>query len=1472
MWETIRKLFRKIIDFLSVSGDKASDSSETKQKFIKVESTDFEHSVSVDVLENSPLEKEQMKNGEVDTLDEKKEQIETKHYEHKITEIDDSDMPTDSEAGESGSLIFNNDDELDEVEIPEKHELFEDPSIIGEEIAIIEKHFFDETIEDVDSLDSDDVEAVAEVIETVVDEVDQIPGEGEGVKVKKYPTPSIEDNHLPTEIITKKVERKQKRKYFYYDIHAIPILADEEIDELIRLAEAGMLKNEFGYDSQKLEIFLLNAYKRYDLIGEIPFGRKSFEYFCDLIQKCYIKNNRTKITQVPPALFIATMVFCARYSEEEARNFWKPYADIVWMRESAQYFQNISRKHFIESKLFLQKYFEFTFPTIKEGDVVRPVYYQAVIPYYLQSNFAEWLVERFEQLLVFSIDDLPHVLRKEKSLDYVPPRLRNFVRQDETSDAAAKLIRQMAKAVRLFQTTEQYETVVSVMSSPIERSLWREIYQNLIEKQLKLEKVRKHTPKLEWVWNLDDNDINLQLSQVRASKDEKPNLIIWAKKGSHYLRDEEILLDVHPWQLANGDWELETEFISDTGDLGGKIYVLSEEFDFEEQLSNQDDHIILEKEIPEIENDILFFFISAHRSIAKEKEIINLNGDWVILSKDSVDILDHADEKCVFENIYIPPLLRESGFNLAKKYSLILPITLQFQGEKTVFQHPQTSFVMQAELLGEKQIENLSSNIQPIFQTSDIRMQLDAEFIQHQLARTWVSVHRGGVFVNSISLAELQKKKLFFDDNGYIISLGEFIDEPGSYSVNILHDLQLLLEEDLRFAYLPNVNIVGPNSATCYSPAHPPEIIISGVDESRIKTGIDEKIKVSESSTSIHLIWKEVRLPKCRFSLQWEGNNVNFSWDISRVSAWIDGGGDKKNVLAGQEQNVILNARGKSKEEIVWFIKDTELRRKIPLDYQGEYCRGLNQSGLRDLLKSSKLALSTVAISIRDHIWDVFVYNKIPSLSFKSVGYDKPYIRIAISQSERLEGEFTIQIRDTEKPIKPITISRAKHLEENSKFKVDLLPGKYQIEILLGNEILAVSRVIVVKETIEVVRIPEKEILITQDEKFTAQKLFDSLTSNRQELLSIKDKYHANRIAILNQLISINSYDTWVTKEKLDDGLKRLLPSWAVLQYPLRFHTQKHNRIFHIFPQQVAFGAKAGKGYMSAKLEHNPVNIYAAWNSDLSTNKTRLWLMIPQDENIKAFCELDEWTDLWPAYQCVDCGMIVGSKNGNYIKLSPQTTIAHKHGKIRSIREQFLDVVYDKPIERFVEIEVKISQYQEKKLSHYYWPNEVVGGNYFNDLSDGRMRPLQGDISVPIGTFKATDYYIAISEVYQNYKNPKYRITLQQIIGKEKLFKEIKDFVFERKEEVPAFSAALRLDQQILSKQRLYFLPKYVLLLSLVLRLKSHNPKLYKSLLDKDDILENEIISLTFQAMKSCPKLLEWSIAWVEIFFNHTIS
>ena len=130
---------------------------------------------------------------------------------------------------------------------------------------------------------------------------------------------------------------------------------------------------------------------------------------------------------------------------------------------------------FAYSREYLHRSHNLSFTIQNQGDVVRPVYHHAIIPIYLQSYFAEWLVNNFESILQYPAEKLPMILQYEKSLDYVPRRLRNFIRGEETKDTAARLIARMSNAIRLFHEVEQTEAVESVMSSSIE-NLWEVIY------------------------------------------------------------------------------------------------------------------------------------------------------------------------------------------------------------------------------------------------------------------------------------------------------------------------------------------------------------------------------------------------------------------------------------------------------------------------------------------------------------------------------------------------------------------------------------------------------------------------------------------------------------------------------------------------------------------------------------------------------------------------------------------------------------------------------------------------------------------------------------------------------------------------------------------------------------------------------------------------------------------------------------
>ena len=108
--------------------------------------------------------------------------------------------------------------------------------------------------------------------------------------------------------------------------------------------------------------------------------------------------------------------------------------------------------------------------------------------------------------------------------------------------------------------------------------------------------------------------------------------------------------------------------------------------------------------------------------------------------------------------------------------------------------------------------------------------------------------------------------------------------------------------------------------------------------------------------------------------------------------------------------------------------------------------------------------------------------------------------------------------------------------------------------------------------------------------------------------------------------------------------------------------------------------------------------------------------------------------------------------------------------------------------------------------------------------------------------------------------------------GNSAVFKKIDHDLTEAAAKIPAFCAMKRLSEYLEGNDSFTMIPKNTLLLCMLLRLKANLPYIYESLLTRVEIRENDLVQWTSEAMEGFPKLLEWSIAWAEIFFVHAIS
>lgn len=1262
--------------------------------------------------------------------------------------------------------------------------------------------------------------------------------------------------------------KKSTRSTYYFNLivqrSLAPKLSEQEINAFLIDLQADNLEAILTWSTPKLENYLFHALQHSEFIGELPISSDAFTQFVEYIRRAARNNRKTDLKRIPPALFLVSMVFCARYSESEARNFWEPYASMVWGLDKASLsFQQKCRKHFVNCREDFHQVLSISFNYQNAGDVVRPVYQHAIIPSYLQGPFADWLVNNFEALLQYSAKQLPLILHNEKSLDYMPRRLRDFIRGEETKETAARLITRMSNAVKLFHESEQSEAVESVMSSSIERSLWEVIYKKLINDQSQLVKLRRITPRLEWYWDLEDEEIILNLSNIRSDRGDKPDSVTWAEKDAKYLKGNEILVKVFPWKMRSGDWEVDPVRIPADGPLDGSILVLSEDFDLDKDKQSQDSHVIFERSVPPLKKPVLFFRVNPRRNVAVRKDQIDSDGAWIIASCEHIQVTDSTGNQVQVRPQNMPYRLRESGLSQAGMYSIQLPVTILLGEEAIVVEGIEDQQEINPFLRGTEKVSGLSTDIPPVFLSPNVDFLFSINPDSHPLRRTWLSIRRNGEFMQSILLADLLNQgKMRIYESHYIVDLTSFLTQSGAYSINLLHNMRSLLDEPVQFAWLPDdVEIIGPSPDVCYSPINPLLVTIRGVSQEQVIPIHDEKSKITSEGNAVKIEWKVIRNPQCRFDIFWENSLIHFCWNIDRVSAWIEGGGDKNQVSEDQELDVVLHARGQSKEAFSWIIEGIGKQRNTQLNARGEFHANLLETEVRDMLLEDNQAKSTVSIAIRGYTWRLFEYYKKPVIEITKVCFKKPVLEVSLTQVRKLQGTYIFQIRNTTDQSKPEILSAVEVLKDNLIFQVILNPGEYRIEVLLYDTLIHSSPTFKVEEEPAPIEEVSTKVQVVADYG-SPEHLFRVLTANRQDLLS--RSYDGLPVTpAIEQLQLIHTPEEWLTNERWNDGFKRLLPSWAVLMYPLRFTTKNHRRILHVFPEKVAYGGRAGRGYIELKLAEDKMRITASWRPGKDPEYSELWMGISQEKNIRFFSELDQ-DDLWPAYQCKDCGTIVASRNGTYLKLPPSVVRLHQHGEDRNLNEQFIDTVYDKQNK----VEVSIAQYKEKPLLHAYWAKEVVFNNYLKFLIEGKTRPVRRDLEQPLNLYSNNDYGLAVSDLFEHLQHP----AIQKFLEFSSELDRLDQYIEDEKFNVPAFNAMQRLMQYMYESTSPLNLPGDVLSLAMALRLKANQPRAYGNLLANLGISEDSLVKVVECTALGCPKMLEWSIAWAELFYVHTIS
>lgn len=721
-----------------------------------------------------------------------------------------------------------------------------------------------------------------------------------------------------------------------------------------------------------IERELRQRFQTVDFIGELNIEREQFDIWCQMVQREAIRRDRFQPKLIPPALFVTLMVFTARYSEVEARNFWDPYAQMVWgKREASQSLQGSCRERFKASIDFLVAEYGLTFPQHSSGDVVRPVYRHAVIPAYLEATFMEWLGSRWQEVLEVPADFLVTHLQQEHSLRYLPRTLHRFLTERDTADTAADLIRALASAVSLYHEGESLADISELLAdAPIEQALWNELA--LVITAQDQQRERRRRAHVEWVWSLDETELLLRIRSVTLSSESRPDLAVWTARDTppEELAEAELYLRLDPWQMGESEWLVDELFFPSEGPLDGKLALLG-----------ADDAVLWEQSVPNLPVEPVQFFRFTQQgayALPIEANAVQ-SGRYLMAGPEGIVAVDESGQKLPAESAVILPYLLKKHFASAMILNIDRPVQVKQRGEllATIAVSGSGLPARLPYIAGDAPIPGLSPRVPPAFSSADVWLTIPGS-TKRFLERTslWLRSQRGEFQRRMLNELDVTVDR----EGGYAARLGSLLaDRGGYYLVELRQGLHPLTPAPLEFTVLPGVEVIPPTGqpidGRIYTPLYAPHARMRGVQLDQI--GNPAQVEVAPDAEWLVIAWPDLR-SGCRLLLRVNRQLIPLEWPVKRFAAWIEPETGRGVYTLDEVERAMLRAVG-SRDLVQYFflgMAGDQNRLQVRLDAQGKFSAPIRQHPLFDLLRHSLGGRVQVNVSLFDSVWPLLTMER----------------------------------------------------------------------------------------------------------------------------------------------------------------------------------------------------------------------------------------------------------------------------------------------------------------------------------------------------------------------------------------------------------------------------------------------------------------------------------------------------------------
>ena len=1222
-----------------------------------------------------------------------------------------------------------------------------------------------------------------------------------------------------------------------------------------------------------------------NLIGQLPLENNDFHTLRILIHKRFIHGSILLIKNIPPALFVTSMVFTARYSELNVRKFWEPYGKLVWnLDEISQARYQEFRDKFRKSVNFLEKEFDLVFPRRSYGDVVRPIYRHAIIPFYLQDYFADWIKDRWREILEIPSENLISQLKLDNSYRYLPTTLKKFIEGKDTEETAKELLTTLATAASFYAQGEPLDNIDLLLStSPIHKSLWDELLKVYQEQNLEV-KTKQVQPVYEWVWAIEENEIQLRIRNLVVFSNEQPDRFVWTQRGESPM-DSKIETRVLPWQTENG-WLIDFNYIG-PGPLDGQIVLLGEY-----------GNILDASPVPKFPDDqpIMVFRLTQQNvygvPIDLSSNVIS-DGHWLVSMAENVKILDREGHTLFpIERLPVPSPLDHYGHKVAGIYNFKLPLTIKRHTLLLASVEKREQVGGKPCIVGsqENPFNALSDAVPPTFSDLDIWLVIPE-------APKYL-VNRGTIQLQNASSTQLYRLKelalkgyISFIDGELKIFLGKLLSNYlATYTVQIIVGLRPIFASPLQFAYLPKVEMTSPDPQIIYSPQRLPTCEIKGINPVNVK--VRSGTSVSQNGDWIKVIWSDLRDDPKLNILEGE-ERVSLEWKLKRTDAWIS---PKKDVyildnFKNCEFQVLSTAASITSFRIL--VDEHYPGRKIDLSKKGKYSTIIKNDPIFDLIREKPSTKIDLFIELGSSTWVLAEIHKKIFLDGAEVKIHREYNNICFRFSCNLEQQWDgdtkfigIPLLD---PSKEIILDETTYLGNEHLFNCSLPNGFYQFQISYEGKKLLNPPLIIAnvdkfdKKMVDYLgelqpylidKIATKLLPPNLEDEFVAfllaiftNRLFENhpdflfrlLTFNVQSLNQLKRTNFIEKLPTVSSLLK--TYSDHISER--EDGL---LPSWVVTDRPIYMQLVlpiKHLSI-KIFPLYTKNRASSGIGYTYLRVRgenYGTDPIFIKWDIRAGENRYDILLGLPDNTDKKTYSDLDAELDIWPLKQCSHCGEIFITRrtaDDDYLYKE------HEHGEKKP---KLVDMTYDFEL---------IARSSISNLPEELW--------YFKKPSQSvnRFGAIQITEGITVNPIFAPENPISIENYLYSIWKTKERSSddnafyIDEWLGVKKWQESLDNLdklIAENHVKIPAFGAAYRLMGCLEEDKGNKWLniDRQFLLLALLLRGQAHQQGQTLKLLDDINLSIPDLIEMVEFANEISPELFGWGLAWAEIFYIHAL-